>query len=634
MCGIVGYVSKNNSKDFSGDLVEAIFALRGRGPDFQSTKQVSHNVGLGHARLSIIDTSNVANQPMQDAEGRYTIVFNGEIFNFRELKSRFLKHVTFSSESDTEVLLNMYIEFGQECLQYLNGFFAFAIHDKATNEIFIARDRFGIKPLHIYEDSEVILFGSEVKALFKFPIRKALDYSSLLLYLQLNYLPKEFSMLHGIRKLPPGHFVRIHNQRISTPQAYYQIPVSSGTIISHNTNDYKSATQKLKELIEDSVNRRLVSDVPLGCFLSGGIDSSIVTACATKHIKNLNTFSIGYKDSPFYDETKYANMVAKRFGTNHTVFSIGTDDMLAHVFDMLNYIDEPFADSSSIAVYVLSKKTREKVTVALSGDGGDELFAGYNKHKAEASARNRSLLNTLAKSANPLLKHLPQSRASFTANKLRQIHRYSDGLLLTNAERYWCWCTFQSPSSAFGYLSVQSTSIFAEAELRRKEILKTISEKGDINDTLFTDMQLVLPGDMLTKVDLMSMANSLEVRVPFLDYTVVDFAFSLPANYKLFQGNGKRILKDAFSDVLPNELFTRPKHGFEVPIAKWVKKELRSAIENDLLQDDFVQSQGIFSVTSVQKLKQKAFGNDQGDAPATLWGLFVFQHWYKKFFLQ
>jgi len=630
MCGIAGYFSKEQVHHLNDYLPAAIKALSKRGPDLQQTQILSPRVGFAHARLSIIDTSSIANQPMSDDKGRFTIVFNGEIFNYRELRKNFLSDVKFKSTSDTEVLLNLFIKMGKDCLQHLNGFFAFAIFDNQKNEIFLARDRFGIKPLHIYSDEQMLLFASELKAILQFPVKKELDYNTLALYLQLNYVPGNNSMLKNIQKLKPGHFAAIDSKGNFKEEEFYSIPYEPGTKITDDKIGYDDAKNKLRKLIEESVERRLVSDVPLGAFLSGGIDSSIVTYCAAKKVSQLNTFSIGYKDEPYFDETKYANLVAKKFGTNHTVFSVSNDDMFSNIFSILDYIDEPFADSSAIAVYILSQKTREKVTVALSGDGGDELFGGYNKHKAELRARQKNLLNYALQAGLPFFKLLPKSRHSKFGNLFRQLQRYSEGLQLSSAERYWRWCSFNSQSAVASLLG--NKNLFSETELEKRNqfVLNAVKEDGDLNDVLFADTQMVLPNDMLTKVDFMSMANSLEVRVPLLDYTIVDFAFSLPVSFKTDSATGKKILKDAFRKDLPEELFNRTKHGFEVPLLKWLQTDLRSLLENDLLEKNFIQQQNIFDWNEIEKLKQKLFSNNPEDVHATLWGLLVFQYWYNK----
>lgn len=631
MCGIAGYVAKQNNHSLEPFLHKAVQQLSKRGPDSQQVEIVSSLAGLAHARLSIIDTSSVANQPMKDNTGRFTLIFNGEIFNYRELKKQFLGDVKFNTTSDTEVLLNLFIKLGKDCLQHLNGFFAFAVFDKQTNQTFLARDRFGIKPLHIYSDEKMLLFASELKAILAFPVKKEIDFNTLALYLQLNYVPGNHSMLKNIQKLAPGYYAHIDEHGNFSSAPFYQLPYTPGQKINEASFNYEDSKKMLRKLIEESVQRRLVSDVPLGTFLSGGIDSSIITACAAKHVPDLNTYSIGFADEPYFDETKYANLVAKKFGTQHTVFSVTNQEMFEQVHDILDYIDEPFADSSAIAVYLLTKKTRQKVTVALSGDGGDELFAGYNKHKAERRARQKNLLNTILSSGLPLFKLLPQSRHSKFGNLFRQLERYSSGLQLSAAQRYWRWCTFQPEENALALLKNESNISRTELENRKQFVLSAVKEDGELNDVLFADTQMVLPNDMLTKVDLMSMANSLEVRVPLLDYTVVDFAFSLPVSFKIDASAGKKILKDAFRADLPEELFTRSKHGFEVPLLKWMKTGLRSMIEEDLLGKKFIEQQNIFDATQIEKLKQKLFSTDPGDAHATVWALLVFQYWYKKY---
>jgi asparagine synthase (glutamine-hydrolysing) len=632
MCGIAGYFSKQPTHALAPHLHSALSALGKRGPDAQQAVTLSPQVGFGHARLSIIDTSSIANQPMVDDTGRYTIVFNGEIFNYRELKKQFLQGVKFNSTSDTEVLLHLYIRLGKDCLQYLNGFFAFAVYDKLSNEIFIARDRYGIKPLLIYTDAQMLVFASELKAILQFPVKKELDYNTLSLYLQLNYIPGNSSILKNVQKLQPGAYAIIDSTGKLHTDRYYTLPYQPGTIVQP-AQSYDVAKAELKKLVHEAVERRLVSDVPLGAFLSGGIDSSIVTACAAKSVSNLNTFSIGYKDEPYFDETQYANLVAKKFGTNHTVFAVSNDDMFANIFSILDYIDEPFADSSAIAVYILSQKTRQRVTVALSGDGGDELFAGYNKHKAESRARQNSLVNFIATTGLPVFKLLPKSRHSKWGNLFRQAQRFGEGLQLSPAERYWRWASFNSAGAVAALLKNPNQINHAECEQRKSFVMDAIKQTGDLNDVLYADTQMVLPNDMLTKVDLMSMANSLEVRVPLLDYTVVNYAFSLPVSYKIDGTGGKKVLKDAFRDVLPQELFNRPKHGFEVPLLKWMRTGLRPLIEEQLLEKNFIEQQGIFDVNAIEAVKQKLYSNNPEDVHATLWSLLVFQYWYKKYFV-
>lgn len=627
MCGIVGVYRLKEKKET--DLSPALSALSKRGPDSHGQYHDNH-LSIGQSRLSIIDTSNAAMQPMSDASGRYTISFNGEIYNYQSLKAPLEKlGVHFKSDSDTEVLLYLYIHDRESFLEKLTGFFAFAIYDKLLDTVFVARDRIGIKPLLYYQDSDFICFASEMKALLKLPIKKQLNKSALLQYLQMNYVAGPISILKDVKKLLPGHSMLISSAGISEMKPYYSIPYSDQSV--HVSMTYEEAKTELHRLVHESVQLRLIADVPLGAFLSGGIDSSIIVSTAVQYKKDLNTFSIGFKDEPYFDETKYANLVAKKFKTNHTVFSVTNEDMYEQLFNILDYIDEPFADSSAIAVFILSKLTREKVTVALSGDGGDELFAGYNKHKAEWRARNGGIANHLIKMGAPLWSLLPKSRNSKIGNIFRQLERFSEGLQKSDAERYWRWCSFIDDEEAMRFVKKVSMEDMNEYTSHKQYFTSIIKKNGRFDDTLLADMNLLLPNDMLTKVDLMSMANSLEVRVPLLDHHIVNFAFSLPTAFKINANDNKRLLKDAFRDELPEELFTRPKHGFEVPLLNWFRTGLRSLIFDDLLEDTFIETQNIFELEKIKMLKKQLLSNNPGDVVAQIWGLIVFQYWWKKY---
>jgi asparagine synthase (glutamine-hydrolysing) len=630
MCGITGILSftELGSRQFSKVEAATNKMLR-RGPDGGAFFMHSP-VGLGHRRLSIIDTSDNASQPMSDPSGRYTITFNGEIFNYQELREKhFPDKGDWHSQSDTEVLLHLFIKLKENCLPLLSGFFAFAIYDNQQHELFLARDRFGKKPVHYFKDENYFAFASELKALMAYDIPKKLNYTSLVQYLQLNYIPQPSSMLENVKKLEAGHYLFI-SKNVFEIKPYYELEWTH----TDRSVSYDEACLKLEMLMNESVKKRLISDVPLGAFLSGGIDSSVVVALASQHTKHLNTFSIGYADNPFFDETYYANLVAKQYQTNHTVFSLSNHHFLEHINDILSYIDEPFADSSAIPEYILSFYTRKHVTVALSGDGGDEVFAGYNKHAAELRMRKKVLVNSLVKAGQPLWKALPQSRNKKSANFFRQLSRFAEGARLNVKERYWRWAGFLTEQQAFNLLTSGSQAKINSATLnsQKRDLLQYLKDDESLEDLLATDISLVLLSDMLVKVDLMSMANSLEVRSPFLDHEVVDFAFLLPTDYKIDKNMKKKIVQDAFRKYLPAELYNRPKHGFEIPLLDWFRKELRSMITDGPLSDKFVAEQGIFDTKSVQQLKAKLFSNNPGDAHATVWALIVFQSWWKNYF--
>lgn len=634
MCGITGYISFNQQAAARlPKVTQSTEKLFKRGPD-SGNVFYDDTVALGHRRLSIIDTSTGAAQPMTDTGGRYVLVFNGEIFNYRELGEKHLKQLgagcQLKTTSDTEVLLYLLIHYGEKCLPWLSGFFAFALYDRHTKRLMLGRDRFGKKPLIYYHGEDYMAFASEMKSLLAWGIPKELDYTVLHQYLQLNYIPQPQSMLRHCRKLAPGHYAFISASGKLETHSYYTLATHPERYKQYS---YEQAQQEFISKMDEAVRERMIADVPLGAFLSGGIDSSIIVALASRYTDRLNTFSIGYKDHPFFDETAYAKLVADRYQTQHTVFSLGNEDFLEHVYDVLDYIDEPFADSSAIPVYILSKYTRQHVTVALSGDGGDEVFAGYNKHAAEWKARQTTLINSLIKSGLPIWKILPKSRNNKTTNLFRQLHRFAAGSRLGIKERYWSWAAFNSSARADSFLSREvSQQIDREQENEAKDYLLQALRTDDFNEVLQTDMQLVLLSDMLVKVDLMSMANSLEVRSPFLDYKVVDFAFGLPASYKIHGGMKKRIVQDAFRDLLPEALYNRPKHGFEIPIAGWMKKELWSLIHEDLLAEKWIAAQGIFDVSAISRLKKKLWSSNPEDSHASIWALVVFQYWWKKYF--
>ena len=625
MCGITGvYSFSEQGNEFLTQVELATNAMLHRGPDNQSV-EIFSNAALGHVRLSIIDTDARANQPFTEETGRYTIAFNGEVFNFQEIKNRLISlgH-TFSTTSDTEVVLKSYIEFGVEALPMFNGFFAFAIYDHSEKTLFLARDRMGIKPFHFYLDEDKFLFASEMKALLAYAIPRKIDYCTLYQYLQLNYVPAPWSMIEGVQKLQAGTWMKFKGNEIEKG-IYYEIPKTD----SQQTYTYLEAQKELIRLMDASVEHRLISDVPLGSFLSGGVDSSIIATIAAKKVNHLNTFSIGYADEPMFDETEYAEIVAKKIGSNHHAFKLTNADLFGSLHRVLDYIDEPFADSSALAVNLLSQYTKEHVTVALSGDGADELFSGYNKHAAEFAVRQGGLRNLVIKAGNPLWKSLPQSRNGKFSNLYRQLNRFSEGVNRSNTERYWHWASITNELDAKNLLI--SSPDMHEYVNRKDEILKHIADDSSFNEVLYTDLKLVLQSDMLVKVDLMSMDHSLEVRTPFLDYTLVDFVAKLPVDYKIDKNIRKKILQETYKSALPDEIFNRKKHGFEVPLLKWFQTDLKELITNDLLSEKFITEQNIFNITQINLLKNRLFSSNPGDSASKVWAIIVFQHWWKRY---
>ena len=629
MCGICGCFTFNDSNLLNIDSLKlATKKLEKRGPDAEGIYSDA-NIGLGHRRLSIIDTSEHSNQPFTDETGRYTIVFNGEIFNYSILKQKLINFgCEFKTSSDTEVLLQMFIHYKEKCLTFLNGFFAFAIYDHHSKELFLARDRFGIKPLIYYKDETQFIFSSALDSLLSFPIKRELDHTSLSIYLQLNYLPEPHSFIQNVKKLESGSYAIINKSGKIQIDTYYQLQITH-ELPTSKIEDYHSAQKKLMTILEESVQQRMIADVPLGTFLSGGIDSSIITALASQASnKTLETFSIGFKDEPLYDETKYAELVANKYQTNHHTFKLSNTDLLDSFYDFIENIDEPFADSSSLAVNILSRETKKHVTVALSGDGADEVFSGYHKHMAEYQARNGHFRNKLVSGLGPIWQYLPQSRNSKVGNLFRKLSKFNDGLQLTPKDRYWAWASLLDEASVTNLLIKETPR---NTYFSRKDNLLTAIKGADFNEVLLSDVKMVLKGDMLKKVDSMSMRNGLEVRVPFLDHRLVEFAFSLPSNYKIDGKMKKKILQDAGRHLLPEEIYNRPKHGFEVPLVKWFNKELKALIHEELLSDKFIKDQNLFNLKSVNELKNKLQSNYPGDSPATVFALLIFNNWWKKY---
>ncbi|MBC5993615.1 asparagine synthase (glutamine-hydrolyzing) [Pontibacter cellulosilyticus] len=632
MCGLAGVYAFTQTGSSVLDLLPAAaVAIAHRGPDAEGIFR-HKQVGLVHSRLSVIAPSVLANQPFTEANGRYTIILNGEIFNYQKLKQVLNeKGVHFTTASDTEVVLQLYLREGQEFLKKLRGFFALAIYDAADSSLFIARDRFGEKPLLYYKDAEKFLFGSELGALIALGVPRELDYTSLYQYLQLTYVPAPASILAGVKKLLPGHSLYIKNGRVVT-SVWYRLPYDA-VKASQNQLPYNQQQVKLKQLLYKAVADRLVSDVPVGAFLSGGIDSSIVTAIASEQVPGLQTFSVGFPDHPFFDETAYARLVAKKYNTRHTEVLLTANDLYDNLFGMLGSISEPFADSSALAVYALSRHVGQSFKVFLSGDGADELFGGYNKHLAEFRMLKGGVGATAVSQLEYLWKLLPKSRNSFVSNKVRQLHRFAEGTRLSPQERYWHWATWQHENEAMQLLepNLRAAASNRLYFARKSRLLDCLNKNHhDLNNVLCADWQLVLANDMLPKIDLMGMANGLEIRSPYLDHRLVKFAFSLPASSKINKAGQKRILVDAFKEMLPHELLIRRKKGFEVPLQEFLATKGQELVQ-ELLSDNLIKAQGIFNSEEVKLLRNSITQKQAGTHQTKLWSLLVFQYWWQKY---
>lgn len=614
MCGITGYISLrkeiSHSKTF---LDKAINSLNKRGPD-NIGKYRNNFCELAHSRLSIIDTSSISNQPMIDSSDRYIIVFNGEIYNYKKIRKDLISlGYDFKTQSDTEVVLCSYIHYKEKCIDLFDGFFAFCIYDLKENKSLIARDRFGIKPLYYSLNAERILFASELKSLLCYPIDKNIDRDAINLYFKFNYIPAPYSILESCKKLLPGECVIIENSNVVFKRYYTYYPKEE------TSDNYNKAKDKIENLLYSSVESRMIADVPLGTFLSGGVDSSIISLIASRIKPDINTFSIGFPDEPLFDESKYAEQVAKHINSKHHTFNVTNKILYQNLDEILDYMDEPFADSSALNVFLLSKQTRQHITVALSGDGADELFSGYNKHSALFFADNKSLQNIAIKNLGSLFNLMPQSRNSKIGNLGRKLSKLSKGLNLNKEDRYLSWASFMSDNT------IRSLTNYSSLINPIKNI-----EVKNFNDYLFADFSLVLPNDMLKKVDLMSMANSLEVRTPFLSNELVEYVFSLPVSYKIDLKDKKKILKDIYRKDMPDNLFERNKHGFEVPLNKWYKKELKTYLDDKIFSNNLLVNYGYLEQEELSRMSHQLEKGSSGDIVFQTWALIVLEHWCRK----
>lgn len=635
MCGITGIITfSEERRNWIDSIEKATLCLKHRGPDVQQT-WCSSQVALGHCRLSIIDLSEAGNQPLFTQDKRYAIIYNGEIYNYKELRIELEKKgVYFQSQSDTEVLLYGYQIWGKEILNRLNGFFAFAIYDKEKHSLFLARDRFGIKPLYWSAGDNFFAFASELSALLEFPIPRQLDPIALLAYFQLTYIPAPLTILKGVFKLPPGHYLEILEPAQIEPQPYYSLLKR----IDRKKWSYEAAQQHLVSLMEESVHRRLIADVPIGTYLSGGIDSSIITALAARESPHIQAFTVSFPEYPFYNERFYAECVAKRYPITHQVLELREKDLLDSLPAILDHFDEPFGDSSAVAVYHISRIARESVKVILSGDGADEVFGGYLKHWAEYYAEHYRFLLPFLLAVNWMLRGFPQHRGGWLPNKIRQLRRWVEGARLPYKERYWYWARFVPFEQVCSLFEAEWViqPLLMEWELWKEQWISPLNAPYSLNDEmngiLLNDVEFVLPNDMLKKVDLMSMAHGLEIRVPFLDHEVVEFAFSLPSEYKISRKMRKRLLQDAFRSFLPHELYGRPKRGFEIPLKEWLQGPLKEQIETEWLTPTLIKQQRIFKLEAIEQIKKSLFSSTPGDTPTLVWCLIVFQYWWLRYF--
>ncbi|MCD4698981.1 MAG: asparagine synthase (glutamine-hydrolyzing) [Phycisphaerae bacterium] len=624
MCGICGIVDfKGQASDFESRLPEMVRVLRHRGPD-ESGTWTDEKAGLGHARLSIIDLSD-GRQPMCNEDETIWITYNGEVYNFRELREELLaKGHQFRTRTDTEVIIHLYEEEGIDCVNRLRGMFALGIWDVRARAMYLVRDRLGIKPLYYTVLNSRLIFGSEIKAILAHGgVPRAVREDALSDYLTFLYVPAPKTMFRDIFKLEPGHWLRFDAQGLRQQQYWDLEPVEPFD------SDREKIERDLVEELAESVRLRLVSDVPLGAFLSGGVDSSAVVAMMSRHGQDpLVTTSVGFQESR-YNELPFARRVAERYHTEHYE-EIVRSEATSIVETLAWHYDEPFADYSSIPTYYVSQAARRHVTVALSGDGGDENFAGYRRYRFDLMERRiRSLLPGCFRRClvGPMAKIYP--KADWLPRPLRA--KVTLGNIAVDAPTAYC--------RSVGFLNDEQKAAFYTGDLARTlrdyrsaDIIRSYMNKAsrnDLNQLLYTDIKTYLVDDILTKVDRASMAVSLEVRVPLLDHVFMEFAQRVPSEMKLEGGQGTSVMKSALRDCLDKETLFRPKQGFTPPIIEWLRDPLREMVGDNLLGQDAVYTDYID-----RSVVERAWGEHQSglrNYGPLLWAVFMFELWARKF---
>jgi asparagine synthase (glutamine-hydrolysing) len=618
MCGIAGAISKNKLDQNAMQI--ATDKLLHRGPDAGGYYLADNaHVFLGHRRLSIIDLSAVANQPMHSKDGRYAMIYNGEVYNFNELRSK-LPAVIFNTHSDTEVILELFIAYGAQCFNWLNGMFAVAIHDMVENTVYIARDQVGIKPIFYYQDGNNFIFGSELKVIttavnaLQIQNKLAINHQAIPFFLHLGYIPEPYTIFENIHKFPAAHYAKITVENLNIE--FHKFWNAADYFLTHPMSNEAAAEKKYKDILFEVVNSQMVSDVPLGTFLSGGIDSSLVTAAATKIAKQkVNTFSIGFNENK-YDESPFAEAIAKHLGTAHCTFKVSVNDVMELIPKLLDVYDEPYADSSAFPTMLVSKLARKHVTVTLSGDGGDEIFQGYGMY-TWAQRLQQPLLQTFRKPIYHLSQQLPD--------------RYKRAGTLLN---------FKSKKNLHSHIFSQEQYFFSENELDNLlcipkynfNSLNNLSFNSNSANAAekqaFWDFNNYLKDDLLVKVDRASMQYSLETRVPLLDLRIVEFGLNLDYNLKINPETGtKYLMKKVLYQMVPKQLFDRPKRGFAIPLKEWLKGPLNYLIQDNLSKTT-IEEFGVVKFTYVNNLvKQFNAGNNY--LYNRIW-LLVVLHWWLK----
>ncbi len=625
MCGIVGIIN-NGGRAVEREVLERMNGAIGhRGPDDDGF-YIDENVGLAMRRLSIIDLAG-GKQPIHNADLTKWIVFNGEIYNYQEIRADLDKRGhKFYTNSDTEAIIHLYDEYGAECLKYLRGMFAIAIWDTVEKTLFLARDRVGKKPLlYSHQPGGDLIFGSEFQALLVHPgISREVDYQAIDNYLSYLCVPAPMTAFAQIRKLEPGHWLRWKDGEIETKR--YWLPDFSKKIKISETDAIEETTRILRE----STRLRMISEVPLGAFLSGGVDSStIVALMAQESSQPVKTFSIGFEEQDF-SELKYAKMVARHVGAEYNEFIV-RPNALEVLPTLVEHYGEPYADSSAIPTYYVAKETRKHVTVALNGDGGDESFAGYERYAAMQIAEAyrkipKNLRNALIEAP---LSFLPTSE--LRRSRVRDAKRFFSAANLPKTERYFRWMSTFDRSAKMDIYTRDFTAAVSDqnASLVMDKWFAKANGSGLLDATLLADQMTYLPNDLLVKVDIASMANSLEARSPFLDHKLIEFAASLPENLKMRRFETKSLLKKVALRLVPKEAIYRRKMGFGVPVGKWFRGEMKDFVREVLLSQKSLE-RGIVKPEMIRKYVEEHTDATR-DHAFQIWTLLMLELWFQRF---
>jgi asparagine synthase (glutamine-hydrolysing) len=620
MCGITGIYLKEGKVD-SRLLKRMTDTLKKRGPDDEGYF-VRDKIGLGMRRLSIIDLET-GNQPMKNEDGSVWVIFNGEIYNFKEIREKLQeKNHEFVTNSDTEVLVHLYEEHGEDMVKHLNGMFAFAIWDERKKRLLLVRDRLGIKPLYYYHDENRFVFASEIKSIIEDrTIKREVDLEALHYYIGYEYVPAPLTMYKGINKLEAGNMLIVEDNEIKSKQ-YWDVKFKP------QDKDENYFIEKLIELLKDSIEKRLIADVPLGVFLSGGVDSSLLVALMSEVTKEkIKTFSVGFKDQS-YNELDEARLIAGKYKTDHHEITL-EPDILGLIDKMTSYLDEPYADTSAIPVFLISNKTRANIKVALSGDGGDELFAGYDRYLASKLDKIYSKLPAIVRDgileASEALRPRSQKKGMINITK-----RFLEGSSLPKHGQHIRWQYSLQRGEEHNLYSKYALEHVKNLDNFR--LIDKFYRKLKTDDRLakeqYVDLKTYLADAMLVKIDRMSMANSLEVRVPYLDHRLVEFAFTIPSNLKMKGFTLKYILKKAAQKYLPKEILKKQKQGFSIPVKNWLKNEIKQYAKEILLGEyeglKYFDQKYIKTMLIEHTRKRK-------DHSHKLWAIMIFVLWHRKY---